>query len=172
MKIKAIALAGAALFLATAAYASQPASSLAERAQTKSLNEQSLQAAQKGQDFTTTADSASANPAATPSPQTADNNMSTPQPMGQPLATLTSVSPAINTANVVDSSGNPVGAVRKVIMTEDGHALRVDVALAGQQDHVVAIRASKLTYDRINNVLTSRDSADQIKAMPLVPNKS
>jgi hypothetical protein len=188
MNIKAIALGGAALFLATAAYASEAPSSPAERAQTQQLNQQSLQAAQQGQAFNAssqtsgnqtsdnfattnsdmaTNDSASANPAAAPTPQVAQNNMTAPA--ATPLATMANPPKAIDTASVVDNSGATVGAVRRVEVATSGAPLKVDVALSGETGHVVAIDASSLTYDSSTNVLTARASADQIKAMPVVP---
>lgn len=183
MNIKAFALGGAALFLATTAYASQPPSSPAERAQTQKLNEQSLQAAQgqamnTSQDQTSASaaqpsgnmaasnDSAAANPAAAPTPQVAQNDMA---PASGPLAAMSSPPTALNTASVVDSSGATVGAVSKVEVSASGAPLTVDVTLSGQTGHVVAIDASKLTYDSSTNVLTAQASAGQIKAMPSVP---
>ena len=183
MNIKALALGGAALFLATAAYASQPPSSPAERAQTRQLNEQSLQAAQgqaasNSQDQTAAStaqpsgnmasnDSAAANPAAAPTPQVAQNNMVAPA--SGPLAAMSSPPTALSTASVVDNSGTTVGAVSKVEVAASGAPLAVDVALTGETGHVVAISASSLTYDSSTNVLTARDTAQQIKAMPPVP---
>jgi hypothetical protein len=182
MKIKALALGGAALLLATAAYASEPPSSPAERAQTQQLNQQSLQAAQQGQSLNASQtsdnsgaatsnmasnDSAAANPAAAPTPQVAQNNMSAPDTT--PLAAMSSPPTAIATASVVDNSGATVGAVNKVEVAASGAPLRVDVALTGETGHVVAIDANALTYDSSTNVLTARASADQIKAMPAIP---
>lgn len=193
MNIKALALGGAAFFLATAAYASEPPSSPAERAQTEKLNAQSLQAAQQGQAFNATQsqtsenasqnqtsdnsgatsgnmaanDSTSPNPAAAPTPQVAQNNMTAPDTT--PLAAMATPPAALDTASVVDNTGAKVGSVRKVEVATSGAPLRVDVALTGETGHVVAIDASSLTYDSGTNVLTARASADQIKAMPAAP---
>lgn len=158
-------LASVLLLTANAAFAHRSISR--EQARTDQLNRQSLQSAQMVQSSapvreTTVKDAV---PKAAPTSPVVQNDMAAPA-TGVPLASMTTLPSSIKLARIVDNKGVPVGMVHEIEMAPNGAPRRVDVALMGEANEIVAINASLLTYNAVDNVLIAQASAGQIRAMP------
>ena len=82
------------------------------------------------------------------------------------LSTISNPPRKIATANVLDSRGQIVGAVQRVEVTPQGHPTRVAVALLGEQEQLIVLDASTVSYDAATNQIMAQTTADQLKAMP------
>ncbi len=83
-----------------------------------------------------------------------------------PLSAMNNLPRQIATANVEDANGRTIGAVQRVQTSPEGGAFNVDVALIGEEDHIVSLDAAGLRYDPNNNVITAQQTAEQLKALP------
>ena len=71
----------------------------------------------------------------------------------------------IGTANVVDASGQIVGAVQRVEVTPDGKPTEVAVALMSDQDKLLVLNAGTVRYDADKNQIIAEASSAQLQAM-------
>jgi hypothetical protein len=164
---RTLALSGAALMLLAGA-AQAGSSSRSEREATRQLNLQASQAAQTSQPQEAVKDAAAnvadnTPPAAAPTlaVQTADMSAAP----STPLASISNPPSIIATANVLDNSGQTIGAVQKVEVSSSGNPTHVVVALIGKQEHLVVLDAATLSYDAGKNQITAQASAAAIQAM-------
>jgi len=70
----------------------------------------------------------------------------------------------IATANVLDASGQTIGAVQRVDVTPEGMPTKVAVALIGKQDRMVTLDADKVKYDPVKNEIQAQQSAAEIRS--------
>lgn len=85
------------------------------------------------------------------------------------LSAISNPPQTLANASVETQSGQAVGAVQKVVTDGNGKAQTVNVALLGAQSKIVALDASKLSFDQSRNVVVAQLSVDQIQAMPAAP---
>lgn len=71
------------------------------------------------------------------------------------LSTITNPPSKIATANVLDSSGKTVGAVRRVEVSAEGKPTRVSVAMTGAKERIVVLDAASVNYDAHKNEITA-----------------
>lgn len=92
-------------------------------------------------------------------------------PLTQPANGIADPAKTFATASVVSSTGQTVGAVQKIMVSPEGRAQSVNVALldSAGQSKTVTIAADSLTYDQSKNVLVARMTNDQILALPAEP---
>lgn len=93
--------------------------------------------------------------ALTPSP-------ATPTPEMKPLNQVENLPDIVVTARVTDLHGKVVGAVQK-IETQNGRAVRVDIALLGSAN-LVTLDAASLRYDAASNIVATGESVAQLMA--------
>jgi hypothetical protein len=165
--IRTVTLSGAALMLL--AGAAQAGSSTArEREATRQLNLQASQMAQPAQPQEAVKDAAANVADNTPpaaAPTMAVQTANAASIAGTPLSSISNPPSIIATANVLDNSGQTIGAVQKVEVSSSGNPTHVVVALIGKQEHLVVLDAATLSYDSGKNQITAQASADAIKAM-------
>jgi hypothetical protein len=68
-----------------------------------------------------------------------------------PLSKLAHPPDELAIAGVRGTDGRLVGAVQRVVLARDGAPVRVAVAMLNDQDHLVSLDASRLSYDAQNN---------------------
>ena len=92
-------------------------------------------------------------------------------PLSQPANGIANPAQTFATASVVSSTGQTVGAVQKIMVSPEGKAQSVNVALLNSagQSKTVTIAADSLTYDQSKNVLVAQMTNDQIMALPSEP---
>jgi hypothetical protein len=85
---------------------------------------------------------------------------------GAPATLSTIVRPPtlIASANVLDASGQVIGAVQRVDVTPDGVPTKVAVALIGKDERMVVLDADAVQYDPAKNEIRASASRDQILA--------
>jgi hypothetical protein len=177
----AFQMSGAALLLLAAATPAVAGhSTRASRAEIEATRQLNLQAAQQGQQQAqapqpakVAVTDAAANvpdntpPAAAPTAPIQAMQMAAAEPAATalPLSSITNPPSKIATANVLDSSGQPVGAVQKIEVSPSGAPTKVVVALAGTQEKIVVLDANAVSYDPAVNEITAKASGAQIKAL-------
>ena len=72
----------------------------------------------------------------------------------------------ITTANVLDVSGQTVGAVQRVDVTPDGMPTRVAIALIGKDEKMVVLDADAVKYDPVKNEILTQQSGAEIRSKP------
>lgn len=143
MNKRLIAMTGAALML-LAAPALAGESSSAEKEATRQLN---IQAAKDTAPQQAPVNAASTAPMVTPA--------SSDVMASGTLSTITNPPAKIATANVLDSSGKTVGAVRRVEVSAEGKPTRVSVAMMGAKEQIVVLDAASVNYDAHKNEITA-----------------
>ena len=93
--------------------------------------------------------------------------LATPAFAAPTLSTISHPPMQIGTANVVDSSGQVVGAVQRVEVTPDGKPTEVAIALMSNQDHLVVLDAGKVQYDASTNRIIADASSAQLNALAI-----
>jgi len=89
---------------------------------------------------------------------------------GEPLTRVKDAKTTLASATVQDSAGQPVGQVVDVHTTKHGTPTSIDISLqstagAGQAK-TIAIKASKLRYDKSSNTLKADLTATDIQSLP------
>ena len=143
MNKRMIVMTGAALML-LAAPALAGESSSAEKEATRQLN---IQAAKDAAPQQAPVNAASTAPVVTPAPSDVMASGT--------LSTITNPPAKIATANVLDSSGKMVGAVRRVEVSAEGKPTRVSVAMIGAKEQIVVLDAASVNYDAHKNEITA-----------------
>ena len=175
MKTRTFVLAGASLaILAAPAIAGR--STPAEREATRQLNLEAARQVQNGsQDRSSNAQFAVADPSANlpadsppaAAPTTSVESASIANPDGAAPAILSSVQrppSKIATANVLDVSGQTIGAVQRVEVTPDGMPTKLAVALIGKEDKVAVLDADRVKYDLVKNEILAQQSGAEIRS--------
>jgi len=80
------------------------------------------------------------------------------------LSTIVRPPTLIASANVLDASGQVIGAVQRVDVTPDGVPTKVAVALIGKDERMVVLDANAVQYDQAKNEIRANASRDQILA--------
>jgi hypothetical protein len=86
-----------------------------------------------------------------------------------PLSTVNDPARALSTAQIKNPAGEAIGTVSSVDVTAkgDAKAIHADVGgFLGVGAHVVALKADKLVYLKSRNLLVTKMSKEQIKALP------
>ena len=177
MKMRICALASVTLaVLAAPALAGR--STPAEREATRQLN---LEAARQAQNSNQTLQNApqvtvadpSANlpanspPAAAPTTPVQTASIANPDSAAAAPALLSSIQrppSKIATANVLDASGQIIGAVQRVDLTPDGMPAKVAVALTGKEGKLAVLNANEVKYDLVKNEILAQQSAAEIRS--------
>lgn len=179
MKTRTFVLAGASLaILAAPAIAAR--STPAEREATRQLNLEAARQVQNGsQDRSSNAQFAVADPSAnlpadsppaaapTTPVATSVESASIANPDGAAPAILSSIQrppSKIATANVLDASGQTIGAVQRVEVTPDGMPTKLAVALIGKEDKVAVLDADRVKYDLVKNEILAQQSGAEIRS--------
>jgi hypothetical protein len=175
MNTRTFVLASASLaMLATPVAAGR--STTAERETTRQLNLEAARQVQNGnQDRSSNpqfavADASANLPADSPpaaAPTTSVESASIANPDGAAPAILSSVqSPPskISTANVLDASGQTIGAVQRVEVTPNGMPTKLAVALTGREGKVTVLDADKVKYDPVKNEILAQQSGAEIRS--------
>ncbi len=85
------------------------------------------------------------------------------------LSTIKNPAQALSTAQIKNPAGEAIGTVSSVDVTPKGEAKAVHADVGGFLgigQHLVALDADKLVYLKSRNLLVTRLSKDQIKALP------
>jgi hypothetical protein len=80
------------------------------------------------------------------------------------LSSLTNPPSKIASANVLDASGQTIGAVQRVEVTPQGQPTKVAVALLGKDEKMVVLDAGAVKYDSSRNEITAQEAGDQIRS--------
>jgi hypothetical protein len=161
MAMRKFELMGTAVLLLAAAPAWADNSTAAERAATRELNQQQSQmAAPAFADASATLPDNSP-PAAAP---TARVESASIKDGAETLSSLTNPPSKIASANVLDASGQTIGAVQRVEVTPQGQPTKVSVALLGKDEKMVVLDAGAVKYDASKNQITSQEAGDQIRS--------
>ncbi len=99
------------------------------------------------------------------------NNPITKQELGTAvsLSTIDNPAQALSTAQIKNAAGEAIGTVSSVDVTPTGKAKAVHADVGGflgVGEHLVALNADKLVYLKSRNLLVTRLSKAQIKALP------
>jgi len=171
MTIRISALASAALMvLAAPAFAGH--STPAEREATRQLNLEAAQQAQNNnpnstQQVAVTDPSANSPPAAAPTAPVESASIANPDGAAPEMLSSIQRPPSkIATANVLDASGQTIGAVQRVDLTPDGMPTRVAIALIGKDDKMVVLDADAVKYDPVKNEILAQQSGAEIRSRP------
>jgi hypothetical protein len=70
----------------------------------------------------------------------------------------------IATANVLDASGQAIGAVQRVEVTPNGMPTKVAVALTGKEGKVTVLDADRVKYDPVKNEILAQQSGAEIRS--------
>jgi hypothetical protein len=166
MRTRDVMVPGAALLLLAAAPAWAGNSTAAEREATRELNRQQSQLATPPAALAFADASAklpdNSPPAAAPTARV--ESASIHQDGAATLSSLTNPPSKIASANVLDSSGQTIGAVQRVEVTPQGQPTKVAVALIGKDEKMVVLDAGAVTYDASRNQITSEEAGDQIRS--------
>jgi hypothetical protein len=106
-------------------------------------------------------------PSAPAEPETASTSIANPD--GAAPETLSSIQRPprkIATANVLDASGQTIGAVQRVEVTPDGMPTRVAIALIGKDEKMVVLDAGAVKYDPVKNEILTQQSGAEIRSKP------
>jgi hypothetical protein len=106
---------------------------------------------------------------AAPSTPAETTSASIANPDGAAPETLSSIQrppSKIATANVLDVSGQTVGAVQRVDVTPDGMPTRVAIALIGKDEKMVVLDADAVKYDPVKNEILTQQSGAEIRSKP------
>jgi hypothetical protein len=175
MKMRICALASVAL-AALAAPALAGGSTPAEREATRQLN---LEAARQAQNSNQTLQNApqvtvadpSANlpanspPAAAPTTPVQTASIANPDSAAPALLSSIQRPPSkIATANVLDASGQIIGAVQRVDLTPDGMPAKVAVALTGKEGKLAVLNANEVKYDLVKNEILAQRTGAEIRS--------
>jgi hypothetical protein len=98
-----------------------------------------------------------------------DTRASMANPDGAAPETLSSIQrppSKIATANVLDASGQTIGAVQRVEVTPDGTPTRVAIALIGRDEKMVVLDADAVKYDPVKNEILAQQSGAEIRSKP------
>jgi hypothetical protein len=166
MRTRDVMVPGAALLLLAAAPAWAGNSTAAEREATRELNRQQSQLATPPA-APAFADASAKLPDNSPpaaAPTAKVESASITQDGAAPLSSLTNPPSKIASANVLDSSGQTIGAVQRVEVTPQGQPTKVAVALIGKDEKMVVLDAGAVTYDASRNQITSQEAGDQIRS--------
>lgn len=81
------------------------------------------------------------------------------------LSTITTPPAKLATANVLDASGQMVGAVQRVELGANGAPAKISVALIGGGDKLLVLDAGQVKYDPVRNAILAAEPAERMKAM-------
>jgi hypothetical protein len=81
------------------------------------------------------------------------------------LSAITTPPAKLATANVLDASGQTVGAVQRVDLGDNGAPVQVSVALIGGGDRLLVLDAEQVKYDPVRNAILAAEPAERMKAM-------
>ena len=104
---------------------------------------------------------------AAPSTLAETTSASVANPDGAAPETLSSIqrpSNKIATANVLDASGQTIGAVQRVDVSPDGMPTKVTIALIGKDEKMAVLDAGAVKYDPVKNEILAQQSAAEIRS--------
>jgi hypothetical protein len=162
MAMRKFELLGTAVLLLAAAPAWAGNSTAAERKATRELNQQQSQMAAPALADASATLPDNSPPASAPTAKVESANIS--QDSAATLSSLTNPPSKIASANVLDASGQTIGAVQRVEVTPQGQPTKVSVALLGKDEKMVVLDAGAVKYDASRNEITSQEAGDQIRS--------
>ena len=104
---------------------------------------------------------------AAPSTPAETTSASVANPDGAAPETLSSIqrpSNKIATANVLDASGQTIGAVQRVDVSPDGMPTKVTIALIGKDEKMAVLDAGAVKYAPVKNEILAQQSAAEIRS--------